>query len=87
MINTVFLLMARHNAQPVIDLEVVRKDYFSHLHMTQFVTKLNKGEIPLPVVRPDPSNKSAKGVALAALADYLDSRIEAANKERAQLAR
>lgn len=84
--KTVFLLMAQYDARAVIPLEWVQRDFFSHLEVRKLAAKCSAGEIPLALVRTDPSSqKSAKGVALQDLADYLDSRQQAARKELAQL--
>lgn len=72
--NTAFLLAALYDGRPIIPLEVVRKDYFSHLTLDQFTRKLASAEIPLPVIRTEASQKSPKGVHLGDLAAYLDER-------------
>jgi hypothetical protein len=83
--NTLFLLMARYDAMPIIPVEVVCKDYFS-LTVDKFLRKVLAGEISLPIVRMESaSQKAAKGVPIADLAAYLDQRFEAARKECAQL--
>lgn len=84
-LNTAFLLMAQYHGMAVIPLETVRRDYFPHLQMEHFLRKLAAREIPLPVVRMEESQKSAKGIALNVLADYLDRRMAAAEKEMQQL--
>lgn len=83
--KTLFLLIARHDAKPVLPLSVVCADYFSHLTPTKFLEKVRAGEIRLPLVRLEQSQKSAKGVALDDLASYLDEQIEAARKDLRQL--
>lgn len=85
--NTAFLLMAQYDGQAVIPVEKVCADYFPHLKPDQFVRKLGAGEIKLPLVRSETSQKSAKGVHLQDLADYLDRRREAARKELEQMTR
>lgn len=40
----------------------------------KFLRKISDGQIPLSVVRIEDSQKSAKGVHLQDLADYLDAR-------------
>jgi hypothetical protein len=80
--------MARYNGMPVIPLIQVRDDYFSHLKIDQLQAKLLRGEIPLPVVRFDQtSQKSAKGVPLADLAQYIDACAEQARRELHQMTR
>lgn len=78
--------MARYNGIPIIPLAQVREDFFAHLKLDQLQAKLLRGEIALPVVRMDStSQKSAKGIALADLAAYIDSCIEQARRELHQM--
>lgn len=83
--NTAFLLMAQYGGQPVIPVESVCRDYFRHLTVEKFVRKASAGEIGLPLVRIEGSQKSAKGVHINDLADYIDQRHAAAKKELLQL--
>lgn len=83
--NTAFLLMAQYDARAVIPLEQVCADYFPHLQPAMLLRKIASGEIALPVVRAEVSQKSAKGVHLADLAAYLDARRAAAGKELQQM--
>lgn len=85
--NTAFLLMAQYDGLAIIPAERVCADYFPHLKTDQFLRKLAAGEIKLPLVRAEMSQKSAKGVHLQDLADYLDRRREAARKELEQVSR
>jgi hypothetical protein len=84
--NTAFLLMAQYNGKAVIPVDAVCRDYFSHLTPEKFVRKCGSGEIRIPLVRMETSQKCAKGVHLQDLADYLDMRRAAAIKECQQLA-
>jgi hypothetical protein len=86
-LNTPFLLMAQYSGRAVIPVELVCRDYFSHLDVPKFLRKVSTGEIAIPLVRMEGSQKAAKGVHLQDLADYLDARREAAQKEMAQLNR
>lgn len=79
--NTTFLLMAQYNGKAIIPLDAVCRDYFSHLTPTKFVEKVRAGEIGLPLVRMEKSQKAAKGVALNDLATYLDVQIADARKD------
>ncbi len=83
--NTAFLLMAQYNGAAVIPLESVCRDYFSHLTPAEFSRKATNGDIALPVVRIETSQKAARGVYLADLADWIDQRRAAARKECDQL--
>jgi hypothetical protein len=79
--NTAFLLIAQYGGRAIIPIEDVCRDYFSHLKPTKLVQKISAGEIAIPLVRIEPSQKCAKGVHLTDLAKYLDARVEAARKE------
>lgn len=72
--NTTFLLMAQYNGQAVIPIDRVCSDYFAHLTPDKFMRKITTGEIDLPVVRMESSQKAAKGVHLTDLAAYLDEQ-------------
>jgi hypothetical protein len=78
--------MARHDAQVVIPLNTVVADYFPHLTADSFIRRMGHGDIRIPVIRIDASSqKSAKGVRILDLANYIDTRREAAAKEVCQL--
>lgn len=83
--NTVFLLMAQYNGQAVIPVEAVCRDYFPHVSPEKFLRKVGSGEIAIPVVRMEASQKAARGIHLQDLADYLDRQRAAALKEYQQL--
>ena len=55
--------------------KLMAKDYFSHLNPTKLVQKISAGEIAIPLVRMEASQKCAKGVHLLDLAKYLDARV------------
>ena len=85
--NTTFLLMAQYDGRAIIPVEAVCADYFPHLKLDQFIRKLGAGEIKLPLVRVESSQKAAKGVHLQDLAEYLDDRRKAAHRELEQMTR
>ncbi|MEZ5811069.1 MAG: pyocin activator PrtN family protein [Rhizobiaceae bacterium] len=84
-LNTTFLLLAQYDGKAVIPLEDVRRDFFSHLTLHKLVRKLSSGDIALPLMRMEHSQKCAKGVHWQDLADYLDKRRQAAAKELSQM--
>ena len=84
-LNTPFLLMAQYSGAAIVPLETVRRDYFGHLTTPKLLQKILAGRIKLPVVRIEDSQKSAKGVHLQDLADYIDRQREKALKELQQL--
>lgn len=85
-LNTAFLLMAQYGGKAVIPVEDICRDYFCHLDSAKFIRKVGAGEIAIPLVRMEASQKCHKGVHLQDLADYLDGRRAAAVKECRQLA-
>lgn len=83
--KTLFVLMAQYNGQVVIPLDRVCKDYFTHLTTDMFQRKVMAGQIKIPITRMEASQKSAKGVHITDLAEYLDMQRAAAIKECNQL--
>lgn len=80
--NTRFILLGQYNGAAVIPIERVCKDYFSHLTTRILAQKILTGEIKLPLLRIDgTSQKSARGVHVNDLADWIDARRAAAQKE------
>lgn len=84
-VNTAFLLMAQYGGKVVIPIEEVCRDYFSHLDPGKFIRKVNEGDLKIPMVRMEPSQKCAKGIHIQDLADYLDARRDEALKELRQV--
>jgi hypothetical protein len=85
--KTSFLLLAQYDGLAVIPVEWVCRDYFRHLTVEKFLRKVLVGEVALPLVRIESSQKSAKGVHINDLAAYLDKQADAARKECEQLKR
>jgi len=83
--NTTFLLMAQYGGKAIVPIEDVCRDYFSHLNPTKLVQKISAGEIAIPLVRMEESQKCAKDIHLLDLAKYLDDRVDAARREMASL--
>lgn len=63
-LNTAFLLMAQYNGKAIIPLADVCRDYFSHLTPEKLMRKVVAGQIPLPIVHIERSQKSVRGVHL-----------------------
>jgi hypothetical protein len=68
---TLFFLMAQYGGRTVVPLALLRKCL--------------RGDLQLAIVRIETSQKSARGVHLVDLANYIDARRAAALKERDQL--
>lgn len=80
--------MAQYDAQAIIPVSLVVRDYFPHLTIENFVRKVSIGEIKIPLVRIEAgSQKAAKGVHLLDLAQYIDCRRAAALKELSRLSK
>ena len=67
--KTLMILLAQYDGLAVIPVEMVCRDYFRHLTPVKFWHKQLAGEIDLPVVRIEGSQKAAKGVHVTDLAD------------------
>jgi pyocin activator protein PrtN len=85
--KTAFMLMAQYDGLAIIPVEMVCRDYFRHLTVEKFLRKVLAGEISIPVVRMEGSQKAAKGIHVNDLAAYLDKQADAARKECEQLKR
>jgi hypothetical protein len=83
--STSFLLLALFQGKTIVPLEEVQKAFFPHLSVEKLLRKALRGDLPLPIVRIERSQKSARGVHLSDLAEYIDKRRAAALKERDQL--
>lgn len=85
--NTAFLLLAHYDGKAVIPLKDVCRDYFSHLTVEIFLRKVARGDIKIPVIRMEDSQKPTKGVHLQDMASLLDARRAAAVQELKQMTR
>lgn len=72
--NTLFLLMAQYSGLAIVPLDTVCQDYFQHLTPEKMLRKVAAGELDLPIVRIENSQKAARGVSLQDLAAYLDAQ-------------
>jgi hypothetical protein len=84
-VPTLYLLMAQYNGKTVIPIDQVCRDFFGHLTVDKLLRKALRGDLALPIVRIETSQKSQRGVHLVDLAAYIDKRRAAAIKERDQL--
>ncbi len=78
--NTAFILMAQYETA-IIPLPLVCRDYFQHLTPSNFARKSISGEITIPVVQIEDSQKATKGVHITDLARWIDDRRDAAVHE------
>jgi Pyocin activator protein PrtN len=82
---TLFLLMAQYQGKTVVPLDQVCRDFFGHLTVEKLLRKALRGDLALPIVRIETSQKAHRGVHLTDLAAYIDRRRAAALKECRQL--
>ena len=83
--NTTFLLMAQYEGRAVIPIDLVCRDYFSHLTPEKFLREQAAGDIAIPLLRMEESQKSARGIHLADLAAYVEKRRDSALREQRSL--
>lgn len=72
--TTLFFLMAQYSGRAVIPADEVRRDYFPHLNLVNFIRRCDDGIIKLKVMRSDKSQKSARGVHIQDLASYIEAQ-------------
>ncbi|MGO4910287.1 pyocin activator PrtN family protein [Pseudorhodobacter sp. W20_MBD10_FR17] len=82
--KTLFLLMARYEARPFLPIDLVREDFFDGMSRKVFLSKLESGEIRLPLTRLDEGQKAVKGIVIQDLAIFLDACSSTARKELAR---
>lgn len=72
--STLFFLMGQYGSRAAIPVEEVRRDYFPHLNLVNFIRRCDDGTIGLKLMRADKSQKSARMVHIADLANHLDAQ-------------
>jgi hypothetical protein len=77
--------MAQYDGQVFIPLERICSDYSTHLTPEKLKRKVSVSAIELPIVALEQSQKSARGVRVDDLADYLDARHRSAKAEHDRL--
>src|SRR6476661_5421099 len=82
---TLFLLMAQYGGKTVVPIDQVCRDFFGHLTVDKLLRKVLRGDLALPIVRIETSQKAQRGIHLVDLAAYIDKRRDAAVKECCQL--
>ena len=82
---TLFLLMAQYGGKTVVPIDEVCRDFFGHLTVDKLLRKALRGDLALPIVRIETSQKAQRGVHLVDLAAYIDNRRAAAVRECRQL--
>lgn len=85
--KTDFLLMAQYSGKAVIPLEDVCRDYFPHLSPQKMLRKIRDGQLALPVIKIENSQKGAAGIHLADLAAWIDERRAAALRDHDKMYR
>ncbi|MCW5687032.1 MAG: pyocin activator PrtN family protein [Pseudolabrys sp.] len=83
--STLWMVMAQFNGRTVIPVADVCRAFFLHLSEEKFLRKCLRGDLALPVVRIEKSQKSMRGIYVSDLAAYIDERRAAAVRERDQL--
>lgn len=73
--------MAQYSGTAVVPLDLIKRDYFSNISNDKFQRRVLAGRIKLPAIRMKTSRKTALGVHLADLAEFIDKARELALKE------
>lgn len=83
--RTLFMLLAQYDGKPMIPAETACKDFFAPCTYATFLRKVQDGQIPLPLVKMERSQKGARMIHLSDLADYIDLRRGDAEREMKKL--
>lgn len=78
---TTFTMLCMRYMSPVAPLELVVKDYLSHMSLEIAKRKALKQELPFPVVRMGEKQKASWMVNLADLAMYIDKQTALAQQD------
>lgn len=78
--KTTHILLAQYDSA-VIPIEAVCRDYFRHLTPANFARKSLSGDIPIPVIQIEDSQKGSRGVHVTDLAKWIDDRRAVAQAE------
>jgi pyocin activator protein PrtN len=73
---TLFLLMAQYSGRTIVPIDQVCRDFFGHLTVDKLFRKALRGDLTLPIVRIENSQKAQQGVHLVDLATYIDNRYD-----------
>ena len=71
--NSFHVLMIRYSS-PVVPLEMIINDYFSHMKIEEANRRANKLDLPFPVFKSEESKKAKWLVNLTQFAAYLDKQ-------------
>lgn len=85
--NTLWLLLGLYEGKFLIPLDQAVADYFPHLDSKKFIRKVTDGDIRLPIVTAEASQRSAKMIDLRDLAEWLDQQRQAVHDKIAKLHR
>lgn len=79
-IGSFHALLIRY-ASPVVPLETIVNDYFTHMKIEEANRRANKLDLPFPVFKSEPTKKAKWMVNLIQFATYLDQQSEIANQD------
>lgn len=78
--NSYHVLMIRYSS-PVVSLETIVNDYFTHMKIEDANRRANKMDLPFPVFKSEDSKKAKWMVNIIQFAAYLDRQSEIANRD------
>ena len=79
-INSFHVLMIRYSS-PVVPLETIVNDYFTHMKIEEANRRANKMNLPFPVFKSEDTKKAKWMVNIVQFASYLDRQSELANQD------
>ncbi|MGY5392789.1 pyocin activator PrtN family protein [Acinetobacter sp. NigerLNRRAM0016] len=79
-LNSFHVLMIRYSS-PVVPLETIVNDYFTHMKIEEANRRANKMELPFPVFKSEETKKAKWFVNIAQFAAYLDRQSKVAEQD------
>jgi hypothetical protein len=78
--NSFHVLMIRYSS-PVVPLETIVNDFFTHMKIEEANRRANKMELPFPVFKSEETKKAKWMVNIAQFAAYLDRQSKVAEQD------
>ncbi len=82
--STLWMLQGRYEYMPIIPAKKVAQDFFG-IEERAFLRKVDSGDIDLPIVKLERSQKALKGVHIKDLAELIDRRVESARRQQERI--
>lgn len=83
-LNSFHVLMIRYSS-PVVSLETIVNDYFTHMKIEEANKRANRQDLPFPVFKSENTKKAKWMVNVAQFAAYLDKQSQIAYQDHSAM--